>query len=136
MLKRAIREFGRLGWVRPTILLLMICQIGRFYSDAPVALAICFDHNHGGMVMLSDEAHHEHQIASGSANDHDDLGFKVEHCRDTYQGMNLIPSAVLSLPAAVVTQVPAGFVRQAVSAEPLRFQDTAQVIFHPPQLLS
>ena len=67
MMRRAIRNFGRRNWIRPTILLLTVCHLGRFYADAPLALAICFDHNHPALA-----AHHESvaALSASAATDH------------------------------------------------------------------
>lgn len=149
MLKRAVRQFGRFGWVRPTVLLLLTCHLGRFYSDIPVALAICFEHNHGGVMLTAAEDHHAHHHNSAVAHDHGqqagpqpgseqdhDTGFKIEHCRDVYQGITLNAPVVMSLPGDVVALIPDDSARVLASGAPLQFAEPSRAIFHPPQLLS
>ena len=121
-------------WARPMILLLMICHLGRFYSDAPVALAICFEHNHQGTEMLDADHHHEHHVESLDTHSGSDAGFKIEHCRDTYLGMNLIPPTVLSLPAETEVLVPNRSARALLLTSSPARQDLVLPIFHPPQL--
>ena len=164
MMRRAIRNFGRRNWIRPTILLLTVCHLGRFYADAPLALAICFDHNHPALAAhhesvaalsasaATDHHSHNHAVAGKRASGvagvpgvivaHDatapgaDQGYKLEHCKDTWKGINLIPASVLSLPSDVAAIVP------AQPSELLEFSSTqvypnpSLAIFHPPQNLS
>ena len=136
-MRRILSNIGHCDWVRPTILVLMVCHLGRFYSDAPVALAICFEHNHRDPLvheMLDADHHHEHQIESAATDPGFDPGFKIEHCRDTYLGMNLIPPTVLSLPAETTVVVPNSSAKAALPTSSPARQELVLPIFHPPQL--
>jgi hypothetical protein len=117
----------------------MICQLGRFYADAPVALAICFEHNHQASVAheaVKAAHHHSHDAAASESESDVDPRFKIEHCRDTYLGMNLIPATVLTLPAETFAIMPQSGAILMQSFESTRIQEPILSVFHPPQLLS
>lgn len=136
MLKRAVRQFGQFGWVRPTVLLLVICHLGRFYSDAPAALAICFGHEHFVAGLMAEDHHHAHGSESGGHQHPPDDGFRIEHCRDVYQGFGVAYTAVLAVPTQTSLPVPRTRGEPLPSPEPASPLDPALAIFHPPQLLS
>ena len=139
-MRRILRNMGRYDWVRPTVLLLLVCHVGRFYSDAPMALAICFDHNHPGEVLTSADDHHAQHMESAALashpESHDDLGYKLEHCRDKYMGVSLAPVSLMSLPAELGRFTPAGDSSMVALPDLPQFSEPSLDIFHPPQLLS
>jgi hypothetical protein len=138
-MRQSFQQFGRIGWIRPALMLLLICHLGRFYSDAPLALAICFEHNHSGLdahEFITADGHAAHQIESAAPASDDNSGFKLQHCKDTYQGMNLIPTSVLSVPAGKALIAPPLASLMFGQEATRRYLDPTNSIFHPPQLFS
>ena len=142
-MRKIYRQSERARWVVPTIVMLLVMHLGRFYTEAPLALALCFEHNHAAAPMAmghEDDHAHSHESAAVSADTHDDAqdeeGYALKHCKDTYRGINLIPVSVMSLPAEVFAL---GIVPEAKSPSGMAeffYPELSASVFHPPQLLS
>jgi len=80
-------------------LFLFAFQLSRFFIVAQLDPTLCpwaFDER--GAAQLS-EGHHHHDESTLTIPPEKDSGFYLQHCKDTFEGLSLIPFQVLDLPA-------------------------------------
>lgn len=87
------------------VVVLFVFQLSRFYVTISLDPSVCFELNH--QHALPSDAHHHHQEHAGEILPAQDGGFFFQHCKDTYDGMNLTPAQPFGLPSVAAYEEPA-----------------------------
>ncbi|MBI4458823.1 MAG: hypothetical protein HY648_02040 [Acidobacteria bacterium] len=99
-IRRVVRRFPAKRAIAFTVAVLFCFHLVRFYQMIPLELFECFDHDleKSAAVAGSQSHSHSHKTLSSPTGD---AGYTLEHCKDTYNGIGLIPAQPMGLPVAV-----------------------------------
>ena len=87
------------------VVVFFVFQLSRFYLIITLDPSVCFERNH--QHASSSDVHSHHQEHAGEILPTQDGGFFFQHCKDTYDGMNLTPAQPFGLPSVAAYEEPA-----------------------------
>ena len=97
--------------VHLAVLLLFSFQLIRFYVVIPLDAYVCTSGDHAQDETPSSTTHDHHQedheALEEALSHNDDEGYSFRHCKDTLDGMGLIPVTLVGLPVADDSRRPA-----------------------------